>query len=175
LTSPAVPRATTLKKQIEAGKYKGIVKTTLDGFDQRDYLEGNSDNSARDHTSSTSRDRRHPRCATRTGRCITPCRSPGAAGWVMPLVPFHFTLVQNIKRDPFEQNVGLDVKSATAMGGSLGSPSPPPSCTTGTCCPSASNCGSREHLLSYEKFPPLQPPETYNGDQRSGQGPIQHQ
>ena len=36
-----------LKKQIEAGKYPGIVKTTLDGVDQRDYLEGKSD-SARD-------------------------------------------------------------------------------------------------------------------------------
>ena len=31
---------------------------------------------------------------------------PGPAGWILPLVPFHFTLVQNIKRDPFEQAVG---------------------------------------------------------------------
>jgi len=23
---------------------------------------------------------------------------PGADGWVLPLIPFHFTLVQNIKR-----------------------------------------------------------------------------
>ena len=37
-----------LKKQIEAGQYPGIVKTTLDGFDQRDYLEGTSEKSARD-------------------------------------------------------------------------------------------------------------------------------
>ena len=36
------PKGDALKKQIEAGKYKGIVKTTLDGFDQRDYLEGKS-------------------------------------------------------------------------------------------------------------------------------------
>jgi arylsulfatase A-like enzyme len=36
-----------LKNQIEAGSYPGIVKTTLDGFDQRGYLEGNSDKSAR--------------------------------------------------------------------------------------------------------------------------------
>jgi hypothetical protein len=28
-----------LKKQIEAGQYPGIVKTTLDDFDQRAYLE----------------------------------------------------------------------------------------------------------------------------------------
>ena len=35
---------------------------------------------------------------------------PGPAGWIMPLVPFHFTLVQNIKRDPFEQAVGIDAE-----------------------------------------------------------------
>ena len=34
------PKGDELKKQIEAGKYPGIVKTTLDGVDQRDYLEG---------------------------------------------------------------------------------------------------------------------------------------
>ena len=38
-----------LKAQIEKGEYPGIVKTTLDGFDQRDYLEGKSDKSARDY------------------------------------------------------------------------------------------------------------------------------
>ena len=31
---------------------------------------------------------------------------PGADGWLLPLIPFHFTLVQNIKRDPFEKAVG---------------------------------------------------------------------
>jgi arylsulfatase A-like enzyme len=41
------PEGDGLKKEIEAGKYPGIVKTTLDGVDQRDYLEGKSD-SARD-------------------------------------------------------------------------------------------------------------------------------
>jgi arylsulfatase A-like enzyme len=40
------PKGDELKKEIEAGKYPGIVKTTLDGFDQRDYLEGKSDKSA---------------------------------------------------------------------------------------------------------------------------------
>ena len=32
---------------------------------------------------------------------------PGAEGWILPLTPFHWTLVQNIKRDPFEQAVGV--------------------------------------------------------------------
>ena len=48
LTWLAVPRATGCKKQIEAGQYPDIVKTTLDGFGQRDYLESKSDKSARD-------------------------------------------------------------------------------------------------------------------------------
>ena len=42
------PKGNELKKQIEKGAYPGIVKTTLDGVDQRDYLEGKSDKSARD-------------------------------------------------------------------------------------------------------------------------------
>ena len=37
-----------LKKRIEAGNYPGIVKTTLDGVDQRDYLEGKTEKSARE-------------------------------------------------------------------------------------------------------------------------------
>src|SRR5262249_426664 len=39
------PSGDGLKKRIEAGQYPGIVKTTLDGFDQRDYLEGKTPNS----------------------------------------------------------------------------------------------------------------------------------
>ena len=38
-----------LKAQIEKGAYPGIVKTTLDGVNQRAYLEGTSDHSARDY------------------------------------------------------------------------------------------------------------------------------
>ena len=43
------PKGDGLKQQIEAGKYPGIVKTTLDGVNQRDYLEGKSEKSARDY------------------------------------------------------------------------------------------------------------------------------
>ena len=42
------PKGDGLKKQIEKGEYLGIVKTTLDGFDQIDYLAGKSEKSARD-------------------------------------------------------------------------------------------------------------------------------
>src|SRR6266481_1439852 len=42
------PKGDALKQEIEAGKYPGVVRTTLDGFDQRAYLEATSKNSARD-------------------------------------------------------------------------------------------------------------------------------
>ena len=36
----------------------------------------------------------------------------GAAGWLEPLTTYHFPLIQNIKRDPFEQFVDpADTKS----------------------------------------------------------------
>jgi hypothetical protein len=47
---------------------------------------------------------------------------PGAEGWILPLIPFHFTLVQNIKRDPFEQAVGENQKTVNGIGGALGGP-----------------------------------------------------
>ena len=42
------PKGNALKGQIEAGQYPGIVKTTLDGVNQIEYLSGRSDKSARD-------------------------------------------------------------------------------------------------------------------------------
>jgi arylsulfatase A-like enzyme len=42
------PKGDALKGQIEKGAYPGIVKTTLDGYDQRAYLEGTSEKSARE-------------------------------------------------------------------------------------------------------------------------------
>ena len=153
------PKGDELKKEIEAGKYKGIVKTTLDGFDQRDYLEGKSPTSARDHffyfSGATPSAVRY-----KNWKMYYNMSQPGPAGWIMPLTPFHFTLVQNIKRDPFEQNVGIDQKSAMSLGGALGAPM-----TAFQYDWNMLPVGQQlwlEHLLSYEKYPPLQPPETYN-------------
>jgi arylsulfatase len=78
----------------------------------------------------------------------------------MPLVPFHFTLVQNIKRDPFEQAVGIDQKTALSIGGALGSPSTA-FLYDWNMLPIGQQLWLKE-LESYEKFPPLQAPESYN-------------
>ena len=56
-------------------------------------------------------------------------------------VPYHFTLVVNIKRDPFETSVGIAIQDADGMGGALGSPIDRLPVMTGTCCPSASRSG----------------------------------
>ena len=115
------PKGDELKKQIEAGQYAGIVKTTLDGFDQRDYLEGKSEKSAREvffyYSGATPSAVRY-----KNWKMYYTMSQPGPAGWIMPLIPFHFTLVQNIKRDPFEQAVGVDQKTAMGLGGALSGP-----------------------------------------------------
>jgi arylsulfatase A-like enzyme len=140
-------------------QYPGIVKTTLDGVNQRDYLEGNSPKSARDFfyyfSGATPSAVRY-----KNWKMYYTMSQPGPAGWIMPLVPFHFTLVQNIKRDPFEQNVGTDQKSAMSLGGALGGPM-----TAFQYDWNMLPIGQQlwlQHLTSYEKFPPLQAAESYN-------------
>ncbi|MBF9234523.1 arylsulfatase [Microvirga alba] len=156
------PKGDGLKSQIEAGRYPGIVKTTLDGVDQRDYLEANSTKSARDfffyYSGATPSAVRY-----KNWKMYYTMSQPGPAGWIMPLVPFHFTLVQNIKRDPFEQAVGIDQKSALSIGGALGAPS-----TAFLYDWNLLPIGQQlwfKHLETYKQFPPLQAPESYNLDQ----------
>jgi arylsulfatase A-like enzyme len=153
------PKGDGLKKQIEAGQYPGIVKTTLDGVNQIDYLTGKSDQSARDYffyySGSTPSAVRY-----KNWKMYYNMSQPGPAGWIMPLVPFHFTLVQNIKRDPFEQMVGIDQKSAMSLGGALGAPMTAFQYDWNM-LPIGQQLWLKE-LESYQKFPPLQAPETYN-------------
>ena len=153
------PKNNDLRGQIEQGKYPGIVKTTLDGFDQYEYLTGMCDTSARDHffyfSGATPSAVRY-----KNWKMYYTMSQPGPAGWIMPLIPFHFTLVQNIKRDPFEQGVGVEQKSAMSMGGALAGP------VTAfqydwNMLPIGQQLWERE-LESYKNFPPLQAPETYN-------------
>ena len=154
-------KADGLKKKIEAGQYPGIVKTTLDGFDQRDYLEGKSEKSAREvffyYSGATPSAVRY-----KNWKMYYTMSQPGPAGWIMPLIPFHFTLVQNIKRDPFEQAVGVDQKSALSLGGALAAPMTA-FLYDWNMLPIGQLLWEKE-LMSYKPFPPLQAPETYNLD-----------
>jgi arylsulfatase len=153
------PKGNALNEQIMAGKYPGIRKTKLDGFDQTDYLEGKSEKSAREvffyYTGSQPSAVRY-----KNWKMYYTMSQPGPAGWIMPLIPFHFTLVQNIKRDPFEQAVGVDQKTAMALGGALAGP-----VTAFQYDWNMLPIGQQlweKHLMSYKDFPPLQAPESYN-------------
>jgi arylsulfatase A-like enzyme len=150
-----------LKARIEAGNYPGIVKTTLDGVNQRAYLEGTSEKSAREvffyYSGSTPSAVRY-----KNWKMYYNMAQGGAEGWIQPLIAYHFTLVQNIKRDPFEQAVGQNQKTALGLGGALAGP------VTGylydwNMLPIGQLLWEKE-LMSYKTFPPLQAPETYNLD-----------
>ena len=153
------PKGDALKKQIEAGQYPGIVRTTLDGVNQTEYLSGRSENSARDFffyfSGATPSAVRY-----KNWKMYYTMSQPGPEGWILPLTSFHMTLVANIKRDPFEQAVGVDVKSAMGIGGAIGAPM-----TAFQYDFNLLPIGQQmwlEHLSTYEKFPPLQAPESYN-------------
>src|SRR3954452_1927009 len=153
------PKGDGLKKQIEQGAYPGIVKTTLDGVNQTEYLTGKSQKSARDvfyyFSGATPSAVRY-----KNWKMYYNMSQPGAEGWILPLVPFHFTLVQNIKRDPFEKAVGLSQDSALSLGGSLGSPS-----TAFLYDWNMLPIGQQLWLRWFEPlkaFPPMQAPASYN-------------
>ena len=148
-----------LKKEIEAGKYPGIVKTTLDGVNQIDYLTGKSPKSAREvfyyFSGATPSAVRY-----KNWKMYYTMSQPGAEGWILPLVPFHFTLVQNIKRDPFEKAVGLSQDSAMSIGGALAAPA-----TAFIYDWNMLPIGQQLWLKWFETlkaFPPLQAPASYN-------------
>jgi arylsulfatase A-like enzyme len=157
------PKGDALKKQIEAGAYPGILKTTLDGFDQRDFLEGKTEQSTRDvffyYSGADLSSLRYKNL-----KFYYKMSQPGGYGWFLPLVNYHFTMMTDLKRDPFEQNVTPWDSKSVAM-------------TMGALVPSTAwayygfptlPLGQKlalEHLMTYKAFPPLQAPETYNLDQ----------
>ena len=153
------PKGDGLKKEIEQGAYPGIVKTTLDGVNQIDYLTGKSDKSARDvfyyFSGATPSAVRY-----KNWKMYYTMSQPGADGWILPLIPFHFTLVDDIRRDPFEQAVGLAQKSAMSMGGALAGP-----VTAFQYDWNLLPLGQQLWLEWFETlkaFPPMQAPESYN-------------
>src|SRR5580692_2198653 len=154
------PKGDELKQQIEAGKYPGIVKTTLDGFDQRAYLEGKSEKSARDHffyfsgsTPSAVRYKNWKMYYT-----MVPTANPADA--LIGAVTYHWSLVDNIKRDPFEMATGETQGTMFGIGGALAGP------VTAyvydwNMLPVGQLLWLKE-LETYIAFPPLQSPESYN-------------
>ena len=150
-----------LKKRIEAGQYPGIVKTTLDGVDQRDFLEGKS-KSARDVFFYYSG--KDPSAVRyKNWKMYFAMVSDAPAGFINGVVPYHWTQVVNIKRDPFETSIGSQYKSLFSMGGALASPSTA-YVYDWNMLPIGQALWLKE-LETYINFPPLQDPASYNLEQ----------
>ncbi len=153
------PKGDDLNKQTMAGKYPNFVKTKLAGVNQIDYLTGKTDKSAREtfiyYSGATLSAVRY-----KNWKMYYSMAQPGADGWIMPLTTFNFTLVQNIKRDPFEQSVGVQQKSALSLGGSLAAPMTA-FIYDWNMLPIGQGIALRE-LESYIEFPPMQAPPSYN-------------
>ena len=158
------PKGDGLKKQIEAGSYPGIVKTTLDGVDQRDYLEGKTEKSARDtffYYSSA-----HPSAVRyKNWKMYFTIAPETATGFNVPGVQTQFAAgVVNLKRDPFETGIGEWKKANFWVRGRARCAGRRLRYTTGTCCRSARRLWLKE-LETYVKYPPMQEPASYNLEQ----------
>jgi arylsulfatase len=155
------PQGDALNQQIMAGSYPGIVKTRLDGFDQTAYLEGTSDESARDHLFYYSG--ANPSAVRYKNWKFYFAMAPdNAEGGFMGVQTYHWTQVTNLGRDPLENNV-LNNKSALQVGGALTAPSTA-YIYDWNLLPIGQMMWLRE-LETYRDFPPLQTPASYNLDQ----------
>ena len=155
------PKGDGLKKQIEAGQYPGIAKTTLDGVNQRDYLEDKGD-SARDYFFYYTGV--HPSAVRYKNWKFYYTMAPSSAtGGLTGVVTYHWTQVNNIKRDPFEQAVAEDQKTLLGYGGALAAPSTA-YIYDWNLLPIGQMLWLKE-LETYRTFPALQAPASYNLDQ----------
>jgi len=156
------PKGDELKQRLEAGGYPGLVKTTLDGVNQIDYLTGKSEKSARDHFLYYSG--KEPSAVRyQNWKMYFAMVSDAPAGFISGVLPYHWTQVVNIKRDPFETSVGSQQKTLFGMGGAIASPS-----TAYVYDWNMLPIGQQlwlMHLETYIKFPPLQDPASYNLEQ----------
>jgi arylsulfatase A-like enzyme len=156
------PKGDGLKKQIEKGEYPGIVKTTLDGVNQIDYLTGKSDKSARDSFLYYS-GKQPSAVRYKNWKMYFAMVSDDPAGFITGVMPYSWTQVVNIKRDPFETSVGQQLKTLFGTGGALAGPM-----TAYVYDWNMLPIGQAlwlKHLQTYIDYPPLQDPASYNLDQ----------
>jgi len=110
-----------LNEQIMAGKYPGIVKTKINGVNQLDYLTGKSATSARDtffyYGGPVPSAVRY-----KNWKIYFAMASEANTGGLMGVHTFHWPLVANIRRDPFEGSVGFQPSTLLGQGGAIGAP-----------------------------------------------------
>jgi arylsulfatase len=153
------PKGNDLKAEIEKGSYPGIVKTTLDGVNQMAYLTGESDKAARDYFMYYSG--KDPSAVRfKNWKMYFAMVSDDPTGFLAGVLPYHWTQVVNIRRDPFETSVGSQLKTLMGVGGAIAAP------VTAyqydwNILPIGQQLWLRE-LETYATFPPMQDPSSYN-------------
>ncbi len=153
------PKGDELKKKIESGTYPGIVKTTLDGVDQADYLLGKTEKSARDTFFYYSGS--HPSAVRyKNWKIYFAMVSDDPAGFIAGVMPYSWAQVVNIKRDPFETSIGQQYKTLMGMGGTLAGPFTA-YLYDWNMLPIGQSLWLKE-LETYQTYPPMQDPASYN-------------
>ena len=104
--------------------------------------------------------RRRPRCATRTGRCTTTCRSPGRPAGSCRSCRSTSRWSRTSSATRSSRRSASTQKTAMSLGGALGAPMTAFQYDWNM-LPIGQQLWVKE-LESYEKYPPLQAPETYN-------------
>ena len=130
-------------------------------LDQRGMLEG-KDRSARDYIFYYSG--KDPSAVRyKNWKMYFAMVSDSPSGFVAGVLPYHWTQVVNIKRDPFETSIGEQQKTLFGMGGAIASPSTA-YVYDWNLLPIGQALWLKE-LESYREFPALQDPASYNLDQ----------
>jgi hypothetical protein len=134
----------------------------LDGVNQIDYLSGKTEKSAREvffyYSGATLSALRY-----KNWKFYWTMPNPSAEGWLLPKTTYNFTLVDNIKRDPFEAAVGPNEDTVMSMGGALAAPM-----TAFIYDWNLLPLGqllALQFLETYAEYPPLQAPSSYNLEQ----------
>ncbi len=98
--------------------------------------------------------------------------SDDPAGFVAGPLPYSWAQVVNIKRDPFETSIGQQIKTLFSMSGALAGP-----VTAYVYDWNLLPIGQAmwlKQLETYQQFPPMQDPASYNLDQVMAQLKNQH-
>jgi len=155
------PKGNELKAQIEQGAYPGIVKTTLDGINQRAFLEGEGDSARETFFYYSGKDPSAVRY--KNWKMYFAMVSDAPAGFITGVMPYSWTQVVNIKRDPFETAIGEQAKTLFGMAGALAGPMTA-YVYDWNLLPMGQALWLKE-LETYIDYPPMQDPASYNLDQ----------
>ena len=133
------PKGDELKKQIEAGSIPASSRRRSTASTSANISKARRDKSARDfffyYSGATPSAVRY-----KNWKMYYTMSQPGATGWVLPLDPFPLHAGPEHQARSVRAGRRHRPEDRMSLGGALGRPAPP-TCTTGTCCRSASSCG----------------------------------